>query len=187
MIGAEPISSFSGTTTESQVATNLYEDIVLSSLTQTRWRFASNLSQLSRLTDGPVDTNKFSSAYQIPSEAIIMHGVSVSGSQIEYDIFTKKIFCNAGPNDKVIGEYTYRPDTTEFPPYYILGLQFHLASVFSGAIAEDENKSLLFEQKAQQQYMIARSVDSQQTTTERLNLGRFSNARGNSRTLSRKF
>ena len=102
-------------------------------------------------------------------------------------IFTKKIFCNANTNDIVIGEYTYRPDTTEFPPYYILGLQFHLASVFSGAIAEDENKSLLFEQKAQQQYMIARNIDSQQTTTERLNLNRFSTFRGNTRTLSRKF
>tara|TARA_B100001142_G_scaffold135702_1_gene137148 strand:+ start:4937 stop:5554 length:618 start_codon:yes stop_codon:yes gene_type:complete len=187
LIGAEPISSFSGTTTESQVATNLYEDIVRSSLTQTRWRFASNIAQLSRLTDVPVDESKYASAYQIPTESLIIHGIAVNGQQIDYDIFTKKIFCNANTNDIVIGEYTYRPDTTEFPPYYILGLQFHLASVFSGAIAEDENKSLLFEQKAQQQYMIARNIDSQQTTTERLNLNRFSTFRGNTRTLSRKF
>ena len=62
LIGAEPISSFSGTTTESQVATNLYEDIVRSSLTQTRWRFASNIAQLSRPTDVPVDENKYASA-----------------------------------------------------------------------------------------------------------------------------
>ena len=59
LIGASPISSFSGTTTESQVAQNLYEDIVRSALTQTRWRFASNITQLSRLEDAPIDDDRY--------------------------------------------------------------------------------------------------------------------------------
>jgi len=187
LIGASPISSFSGTTTESQVAQNLYEDIVRSALTQTRWRFASNITQLSRLTEAPIDANRYDAAYQIPSQSIMIHGVTVSGNPIQYEIFTEKIFCNAGVNDVVIAEYTYRPDTTAFPPYFITALQFHLASVFAGAIAEDENKSALFEEKAQRQYMIARNVDSQQTTTERLRLNKFATVRGNTRQLSRRF
>ena len=74
-----------------------------------------------------------------------------------------------------------------FPPYFITALQFHLASVFAGAIAEDENKSALFEEKAQRQYLIARNVDAQQTTSERLRMDRFAKFRGNSRTLARRF
>ena len=65
LIGASPISSFSGTTTESQVAQNLYEDIVRTALTQTRWRFASNITQLSRLTETPIDDDRYDAAYQI--------------------------------------------------------------------------------------------------------------------------
>ena len=187
LIGATPISSFSGTTTESQVAQNLYEDIVRSALTQTRWRFASNIKQLSRLTDAPLDENRYDAAYQIPIESIMIHGVTVGGNPIQYEIFTEKLFCNAGVSDKVIAEYTYRPDTTTFPPYFITALQFHLASVFAGAIAEDADKSALFEQKAQRQYLLARNIDAQQTSTERLNMGRYANFRGNTRTLARRF
>ena len=187
LIGASPISSFSGTTTESQVAQNLYEDIVRTALTQTRWRFASNITQLSRLTETPIDNDRYDAAYQIPQESIMIHGVTVNGNPIQYEIFTEKLFCNAGVNDKVIAEYTYRPDTTTFPPYFITALQFHLASVFAGAIAEDENKSALFEEKAQRQYLLARNVDAQQTTSERLRMDRYAKFRGNSRTLARRF
>ena len=56
-----------------------------------------------------------------------------------------------------------------------------------GAIAEDENKSALFEQKAERQYLLARNVDAQQTTSERLRMDRFAKFRGNSRTLARRF
>ena len=47
MIGASPISSFSDGSTEALVASNVYEDIVESSLTRHRWKFATNQKQLS--------------------------------------------------------------------------------------------------------------------------------------------
>ena len=49
LIGAEPITSFSDNTTEALVASNMYEDVARSSLTNCRWRFATDQAQLARL------------------------------------------------------------------------------------------------------------------------------------------
>ena len=46
MIGASPISSFTDGSTEALVASNVYEDIVESSLTRHRWKFATNQKPL---------------------------------------------------------------------------------------------------------------------------------------------
>ena len=52
MIGVS-ITSFTDGTTESTVASNLYEDTIKNILSSYRWRFASKQAQLSRLTDAP--------------------------------------------------------------------------------------------------------------------------------------
>mgnify|MGYP001480710199 FL=1 len=49
LIGAEPISSFDDGSTEALVCVNLYEDIVRTSLTNTRWRFSTNQKVLNRM------------------------------------------------------------------------------------------------------------------------------------------
>ena len=54
LIGAEPISSFDDGSTEALVCVNLYEDLVRTSLTNTRWRFATNQQVLNRLTNEPI-------------------------------------------------------------------------------------------------------------------------------------
>jgi len=53
LIGADPITSFTETSTEALVASNIYEDVVQSALCASRWRFASNQAELNRLSDVP--------------------------------------------------------------------------------------------------------------------------------------
>ena len=59
LIGAEPITSFESSSTEALVASNMYEDVVRSSLCVARWRFATEQAVLNQLTDTP--TGRFAS------------------------------------------------------------------------------------------------------------------------------
>ena len=63
LIGAEPITSFEDGTTEALVSVNMYEDVVRTSLVNTRWRFATNQAILNLLTAAP--TGRYDRAYQI--------------------------------------------------------------------------------------------------------------------------
>jgi hypothetical protein len=53
LIGAEPITSFESNSTEALVASNMYEDVVRSSLCVARWRFATEQATLNQLSDTP--------------------------------------------------------------------------------------------------------------------------------------
>ena len=48
LIGDDAIQSFTDGTTEADVANNIYEDVVQSCLTRTRWRFATNQHKYER-------------------------------------------------------------------------------------------------------------------------------------------
>ena len=48
LVGANTITSFNQSTTESKVANNLYESTLENLLTRCRWRFASKQKQLSK-------------------------------------------------------------------------------------------------------------------------------------------
>ena len=82
LIGAEPISSFDDGSTEALVCVNLYEDLVRTSLTNTRWRFATNQQVLNRLTNEP--TGRYDQAYQLPTDSIMVHALTVNDNNIDY-------------------------------------------------------------------------------------------------------
>ena len=65
LIGAEPITSFEDGTTEALVSVNMYEDVIRTSLVNTRWRFATNQAVLNLITSEP--TGRYDRAYQLPS------------------------------------------------------------------------------------------------------------------------
>lgn len=171
LIGAEPITSFSSDSTEALVASNLYEDTVRTALCSTRWRFATNQAELNRITGAP--SGRFDAAYQLPADNLMVHAATVSDLLIEYTLYGNKLFCNQDANAKVIVDYTFRADETDFPSYFTLALQFVLASSFAMSIARDEQLAALLERKAMQLMQQAKTLDSQQQTTRKLTTSRF--------------
>ena len=171
LIGAEPITSFDDGNNEALVASNVYEDIARATLTSTRWRFATNQAILNRLTDPP--TGRYDAAYQLPDGWLMTHAVTVNDVAIEYQTYGDKIFANEDSTSEVILDYTYRAEETDFPSYFTVALQFELARVFAFSIARDSQLSNLMGEQAQISMMKARSTDSQQQTTRKLNISRF--------------
>lgn len=171
LIGAEPITSFSGDSTEALVASNLYEDTVRTALCTSRWRFATNQASLNKLTNAP--TGRFDVAHQLPVDMLMLHAVTVADNLIEYTVYGDKLFHDVITSEDVVADYTFRAREIDFPSYFTLAVEYSLASSFALAIARDEAMATMMERKAQLLMQQAKTLDSQQQTTRRLVTSRF--------------
>lgn len=179
LIGAQPITSFSDGTTESTVAYNLYEDTVRDLLSRYRWRFASGQAQLARRTDVP--DAKWEAAYQLPTDLLLLHDVSVAGSVIDYDRYQNLVYCDASATEDVIADYTFRADEDLWPPYFTTAVELTLASIFAYAVANQIQTADYLDKKALRQLAMARNIDAQSQTTRKLDLKGFEQVRRNIR------
>lgn len=171
LIGAEPITSFTSSGTEALVANNMYEDTVRATLATARWRFATAQSNLAQLSDAP--TGRFDIAHQLPSDLLVLHGVTVNDNLIDYTVYTDKVFSNSSSSDTLIADYTFRAEEVNFPSYFALALQYTLASIFATSIARDDGLMNMMETKANLLMAKARNIDAQQQTTRKLATSRF--------------
>lgn len=171
MIGANPITSFDDGTTGAIVASNLYETTVRDLLGRYRWRFATGQEQLSRLTDAP--SARWDAAYQLPSTMLLLHTVLVADKPIDFDRFDDKVYCDAASTDVVYAEGTYRTDEQDWPPYFVTYLELSLASLFAHGVAAQVDTADWLDRKAQRHGAIARSLDAQSRTTQRIDTKGF--------------
>ena len=171
LIGAEPITSFDSSSTEALVATNMYEDTVRAMLSTARWRFATEQAVLNQLSDVP--TGRFDIAHQLPSNLLVLHGVTINDRLIDFTVYGDKVFSDATSSDSLVADFTFRADEVDFPSYFSLALQYSLASIFATSIARDDRLMQLMETKANQLMAKARNIDAQQQTTRKLVTSRF--------------
>ena len=171
LIGEEGISSFNDGTAQSDVADAMYEDVARASLTNTRWRFATAQAQLNRLAAAP--DGRYSAAYQLPANMLMLSAVTVQDHPIKYDTYGSKVFCDASDTDVLIADYIYRADEADWPAYFTIAVEYAMAAVFAVSIARDAQMSQMMEQKAQFHMIQARRLDSQQQTSRKLNTSRF--------------
>ena len=171
LIGAEPITSFTSTSTEALVASNIYEDVVQTALCASRWRFATNQAVLNLLTAAP--TGRFATAHQLPNDLLMLHAITVNSANIEYNVYGDKVFSDMSSGDVVVADYSFRAGEQNFPSYFTLSVEYALAAAFALAIARDEQLATMFEKKAAQLMQQAKTLDSQQQTTRRIRTSRF--------------
>jgi len=171
LIGADPITSFTASSIEALVASNVYEDTARAALCASRWRFSTNQKQLNLLTAQP--TGRWDRAHQLPSDTLMVHAVTTNGKMIEYNIYGDKIFSNVTATDILVADYTYRANEHDWPSYFTLAVEYALASTFSLSIARDDQMGSMFENKAARLMQQAKTLDSQQQTTRKLVTSRF--------------
>jgi len=171
LIGADAITAFDDGSTEATIATNMYEDVCRTALTNTRWRFATNQATLNLLSSAP--TGRYDRAYQIPSDSLMIHAVTVNDNVIDYQTYGDKIYADTSTTDSLIADYTFRVGEDKFPSYFILALEYSIASVFATSIARDANLANLMTNAASNAMAKARSLDSQSQTTRKLITSRY--------------
>ena len=183
MIGAQPISSFTDGSTEALVANNIYNDIAEASLTRHRWRFATTQSTLSLLTNTP--TGRYDYAYQMPTSPEVLQIISITVNDyvIPYSRYQNYIYVNSyGSTSSLVMDYIYKVDEAYFPPHFRLALEYELASVFAGSVARDSSMIKQFKELSERQFLVAKNIDSAETTSKVLDTTRFINLRRSTRT-----
>ncbi len=171
LIGANTITSFEDGTTEALVSVNMYEDVARTALVNSRWRFATNQTELNLLTAPP--TGRYDRAYQLPADYLMTHAATVNDNLIEYQLYGDKLFANTSSSDKVILDHTFRVDEVYWPSYFTIAVEYALATVFATSVARDTALAGLMNTQAQLTMTKARTLDSQQQTTRKLATSRF--------------
>tara|TARA_R100000995_G_scaffold40075_1_gene18566 strand:+ start:8401 stop:8991 length:591 start_codon:yes stop_codon:yes gene_type:complete len=171
LVGAEPITSFGDGTTESLITSNLYEDVAQTALVNARWRFSTNQAVLNLLTDAP--TGRYDKAYQLPSDTLMVHAVTVNDNVIDYQIYGDKIYADTTDADSVVADFTYRASEVDWPAYFCIAVQYALAVPLAFSLVRDATLGGLMQQQATALMAKARSIDSQQQTSRKLITSRF--------------
>jgi hypothetical protein len=171
LIGGDVLQSFDDGTAEATICDAMYEDMARSALTNSRWRFATDQAVLNRLAEAP--TGRWSAAYQLPSESIMLSGVTVNDFPIKYDSYGSKVFCDSSETETLVADYVFRANESDWPPYFVTAVEYVMAAVLAVSVARDSQLATLMEQKANYQMTQARRLQSQTQTTRKLNTSRF--------------
>lgn len=160
-IGANTIASFDEGTAESEVAANLYPSVRDGLISAYPWSFATGQMTLAKLVATPVADFDF--AYQLPADflRVLSAGVSGRGRGIDYRIAERRLHTNT---DGVTLTYIFRPDETEFPPFFDQVLIARLSTEFCIPITESTSRADTLFGQAEAEFRRAKIIDSQQDT-----------------------
>ncbi len=164
-IGAAPITSFNDGTAESEIAGALFGNTRDALLSAYPWSFASAQIELSQLQDEPVADYNY--AYQLPNDYLraISAGTGAKGRGLNYRISRGNLHTDASA---VVLTYVFRPDESEFPPYFDQALIARLSAEFTIPVTESTSRAEAHFRIADEEYERARQIDAQQDTPNRI-------------------
>lgn len=176
LIGAEGISDLDEGTTEAEVASSLYEEIISECLTIHDWRFALTVEALgARLSPDPDQV--YTARYNVPSDIIKVRTVYINDVVVDYRIYNGEIWCDAGTNDEPYCEGILRKSEQLWPAWFVTMVRHRLATDFAAAITGKVDMSDYQMQQFDKYLTIARNRDSNQAPADIANTKRFILAR----------
>lgn len=173
-IGAAPITSFAGSSAESEIAGALYAPVRDALLSAYAWSFASGQLALSALQDKPVAD--YAHAFQLPNDYLraLSAGSGTKGRGLSYRIARGQLHTDS---NSVILSYIFRPDEAEFPPYFDQALIARLSAEFTIPVTESTSRAEAHFRLAEAEFERARQIDAQQDTPNKIDNFSLINAR----------
>lgn len=164
-IGANSIGSFEDGTAEARIARSLYPLIRDALLTAHPWSFATTTARLPRLADDPIAD--FAYAYALPADFLKALGAGPDGRGrgLIYQLAGGRLLTNA---PEVTLTYLGRPGEGAFPPFFSAALVTRLAAEFCIPLTENGSRAERLQQLADNELKLARLIDSQQDTPQRV-------------------
>ncbi|MGN1063064.1 MAG: hypothetical protein ACI4QM_01930, partial [Alphaproteobacteria bacterium] len=162
-IGAASIASFNEETAESRVAEQLYTATVEGILSSHPWRFALAQRTLTRFKEEPAGDYKY--AYALPNDFLraISAGMNGRGQGLDYRIFNNSLHTDA---ESVLLTYIYKPEESDFPPFFSHMLISWLAAEFCLPLTESTTRTEHLRKIAESDYAKAKLTDSQQSVPQ---------------------
>ena len=164
-IGASTISSFEDGTAEAEIAGGLYPLIRDAQLSAHPWSFATAQASLPRLVSEPLAD--FDHAFQLPGDFLkaISAGQPGVGRGLTYRVSGQRLHAST---DEVVLTYVYRPAEGDFPPFFSQTLVARLAAEFCLPLTENTSRADRLRRQADDEFSLAKLIDSQQDTPSRL-------------------
>ncbi len=164
-IGVNAIASFDEGTAEAEITANLFPSTRDALLSAHPWSFATAQTALARLVAEPVAD--FTDAFQLPSDFLraLSAGVGGRGRGVDYRIAERRLHANA---TDIVLTYIFRPNETEFPPFFDQVLIARLAAEFCIPMTESTSRSEALNKLADLEFRRAKTIDSQQETSGRI-------------------
>jgi hypothetical protein len=152
LLRAEPISSFSDGTNESDICAQLYPDFIKSLFANYPWTFATKKARLNQETVTPV--NEYQYVHIIPAEALLVWAVFNSGELNvtpvkDYDIYAsdgaRRIYSN---HSTLYADYTVYMAEGNWPPYFTQFAIYAFAAHIAVALTHNEGLAAYYTGKA---------------------------------------
>lgn len=164
-IGALPITSFDDGSAEAEVAAILYPTVRDALLSSYPWTFASGQVALNVLSSPPL--SDFEYGYALPNDYLRAVSLGAGGSSKGVPYRISRNVLHTDTQDVTLS-YVFRPDESEFPPYFDQALIAKLAAEFCIPITESTSRADALFGIAEKEYARARQIDAQSETPNRL-------------------
>ena len=164
-IGAHPINSFNDGSAEAEIVGALYPSSRDALLSAYAWSFATGQQTLTQLYPEPVADFKY--AYALPNDFLraISAGTGEKGRGLSFRIAHNALHTDA---NNVILTYIFRPNESEFPPFFDAALITRMAAELCIPLTENTSRSETLFRLAEKEYAQARQIDAQQDTPNRI-------------------
>jgi len=171
LLGGNTIASFTDSSTEAQIASNLYEHSYKFLLSGHRWRFAVKQAKLARLVQAPEAL--FSYQFQLPIDLLYL--IRPIDNQ-RYEIYGDKFYSNA---EEVTIEYVCNISSDRIPSYFAKAVEYYLAFQFAVPLTGDLDKASFFEGQANKALIKAKTLDSSARPNQTFINNRYTDVRHN--------
>ncbi|MCK6417825.1 MAG: hypothetical protein L6Q57_02660 [Alphaproteobacteria bacterium] len=174
-IGAAPITAFDDESAEAEISGALYAPARDALLSSYPWSFASGQVALSLLPEAPLADYPY--AFGLPSDFLraISVGTGSKGRGLNYRIARSALHTFS---DSAVLTYVFRPDESEFPPYFDQALIARLAAEFVIPVTENTSRAEALFALAEKEFQRARQIDAQQDSPNRIENFSLIDARG---------
>jgi len=154
LLGDNTITAFSDPGNGAETMNEIYEQTLECLLTENYWRFAIKKAALS-LNASPTPLNQYQYKYDLPADFLAMQTVRPTGTS--WEIFGDELYSNQSELDI---DYTYKPDESVLPPYFVKLLVYRLAADGAIGVTDKDSLNQIYERKYLEQLNIARAADS---------------------------
>jgi hypothetical protein len=158
LLGKEPINTLNTTDPTDVGASQRYDVVVPTLLTNTHWKHAAKVIDLTKTTDKP-PINEWQYTFQLPNPAEMLLIYRVYPDNFTYDIIGDKLYSN---NSRVTLFYIYDPDEKTFPMYFVNYIVYTMAAELALTVTQKSTLEELWRKRAQEAGVIATALDYQQ-------------------------
>ena len=164
-IGAQPIASFADESVEAECARRLHPLTRNALLSAHPWSFTLAQTELTPEPAAPVAD--FAHSFALPADHLgtVSVGAGRRGRGLVYRVQGGRILCDAGT---ITLTYQRIVDEAELPAFFVQLLVTHLAAELCVPLTESTGRAMELFRLAEAELRLARLIDSQQGTPQRV-------------------